>query len=276
MKDRYIETHKTWNKIAQLYENHFMDLELYHDTYKKFCDFLSRTDASILEIGCGPGNITQFLLEFNANLKILAIDISVNMIKLTKKNNPGIDVKTLDCRNIDVLKNITKATDLKVDFGGGVKSTRDIEQAFEAGASMITGGSIAVKEPKVFEQWIDQYGPDKIILGADVKGRNIAVGGWMDTSEQDIIQFIDHYTKRSIKFVICTDISKDGVLKGSALELYKELLNAFPGINLIASGGVGSLKDVEDLAESGVWGVIVGKAIYEGRVDLDDLIKFQK
>ena len=178
--------------------------------------------------------------------------------------------------NIDVLKNITKATDLKVDFGGGVKSTRDIEQAFEAGASMITGGSIAVKEPKVFEQWIDQYGPDKIILGADVKGRNIAVGGWMDTSEQDIIQFIDHYTKRSIKFVICTDISKDGVLKGSALELYKELLNAFPGINLIASGGVGSLKDVEDLVESGVWGVIVGKAIYEGRVDLDDLIKFQK
>ena len=177
--------------------------------------------------------------------------------------------------NIDVLKNITKATDLKVDFGGGVKSTRDIEQAFEAGASMITGGSIAVKEPKVFEQWIDQYGPDKIILGADVKGRNIAVGGWMDTSEQDIIQFIDHYTKRSIKFVICTDISKDGVLKGSALELYKELLNAFPGINLIASGGVGSLKDVEDLAGSGVWGVIVGKAIYEGRVDLDDLIKFQ-
>ena len=178
--------------------------------------------------------------------------------------------------NIDVLKNITKATDLKVDFGGGVKSTRDIEQAFEAGASMITGGSIAVKEPKVFEQWIDQYGPDKIILGADVKGRNIAVGGWMDTSEQDIIQFIDHYTKRSIKFVICTDISKDGVLKGSALELYNELLNEFPGINLIASGGVGSLKDVEDLAELGVWGVIVGKAIYEGRVDLDDLIKFQK
>ena len=178
--------------------------------------------------------------------------------------------------NIDVLKNITQATDLKVDFGGGVKSTRDIEQAFEAGASMITGGSIAVKEPKVFEQWIDQYGPDKIILGADVKGRNIAVGGWMDTSEQDIIQFIDHYTKRSIKFVICTDISKDGVLKGSALELYKELLNAFPGINLIASGGVGSLKDVEDLVESGVWGVIVGKAIYENRVKMDDLIKFQK
>ncbi len=178
--------------------------------------------------------------------------------------------------NIDVLKNITKATDLKVDFGGGIKSTRDIEQAFEAGVSMITGGSIAVKEPKVFEQWIDQYGPDKIILGADVKGRNIAVGGWMDTSEKDIIQFIEHYTKRSIKFVICTDISKDGVLKGPAFELYEELLAEFPGINLIASGGVGSIEDVEKLAETGVWGVIIGKAIYENRVKIDDLIKLQK
>jgi phosphoribosylformimino-5-aminoimidazole carboxamide ribotide isomerase len=178
--------------------------------------------------------------------------------------------------NIEVLKKITQATDLKIDFGGGVKSTADIELAFEAGASMVTGGSIAVKEPKVFEQWIDLYGPDKIILGADVKNRHIAVGGWMETSEKDVVQFIDHYAQRSIKFVICTDISKDGVLKGAALELYKELLNAFPGINLIASGGVGSLKDVEDLAESGVWGAIVGKAIYEGRVDLDDLIKLQK
>lgn len=177
--------------------------------------------------------------------------------------------------NIDVLRKITQGTDLKVDFGGGVKSTQDIEQAFEAGASMITGGSIAVKEPKVFEQWIDQYGPEKVILGADVKNGHIAVGGWMETSEQDVMQFIDHYAKRSIKFVICTDISRDGVLKGPALELYKELLNAFPGLNLIASGGVGSLKDMEDLAGSGVWGVIVGKAIYEGRVDLDDLIKFQ-
>ncbi len=177
--------------------------------------------------------------------------------------------------NIDVLKGITQATDLKVDFGGGVKSNHDIEQAFEAGASMITGGSIAVREPEVFEQWINQYGPEKVILGADVKDRNIAVGGWMETSEQDVVQFIDHYAKRSIKFVICTDISRDGVLNGPAIKLYKELLSIFPGINLIASGGVGSLKDVEDLAASGVWGVIIGKAIYEGRVDLDDLIKFQ-
>lgn len=177
--------------------------------------------------------------------------------------------------NIDVLKKITQATGLKVDFGGGVKSNKDIDLAFEAGASMITGGSIAVKEPEVFEQWIDLYSPERIILGADVKDRNIAIGGWMETSEQDIVEFIDHYTKRSIRYVICTDISRDGVLNGPAIELYKELISEFPGINLIASGGVGSLKDVEELEESGVWGVIIGKAIYEGRIRLDDLIKFQ-
>jgi phosphoribosylformimino-5-aminoimidazole carboxamide ribotide isomerase len=177
--------------------------------------------------------------------------------------------------NLDVLRKITQITDLKVDFGGGVKSDIDIEQVFKAGASMITGGSIAVKEPEVFEQWIDRYGPEKVILGADVKDRYIAVGGWMETSEQDIVEFIDHYVRRSVKFIICTDISRDGVLNGPSVELYKELLNEFPGINLIASGGVGSLKDLEELAESGVWGVIIGKAIYEGRIHLDDLIKFQ-
>ena len=177
--------------------------------------------------------------------------------------------------NIEVLRKITQATDLKVDFGGGVKSDKDIELAFEAGASMITGGSIAVKEPEVFEQWIDRYGPEKIILGADVKNRHIAVSGWMETSEKDIMGFIGKYVKRSIRFVICTDISRDGVLNGPSIQLYKELLSEFPGINLIASGGVGSLKDVEELAGSGVWGVIIGKAIYEGRIHLDELIKFQ-
>ena len=177
--------------------------------------------------------------------------------------------------NIDTLREITRTTDLKVDFGGGVKSNEDIEKVFEAGAAMITGGSIAVREPEVFKHWIDLYGPEKVILGADVKDRHIAVGGWMETSEQDIVEFIDHYTKRSVKYIICTDISRDGVLNGPAIDLYKELLKEFPGINLIASGGVGSMKDVEELAGSGVWGVIIGKAIYEGRIHLDDLIKIQ-
>jgi len=177
--------------------------------------------------------------------------------------------------NIQVLEDITNATDLIVDFGGGVKSGKDIERAFRAGASRITGGSIAVREPELFGEWISKYGPDKIILGADVKDRHIAVGGWLETSDQDIIEFLKYYTNKAIKFIICTDISRDGVLKGPAFELYKELLAEFPGINLIASGGVGGIEDVEKLAESGVWGVIIGKAIYENRVKLDDLIKFQ-
>ena len=176
--------------------------------------------------------------------------------------------------NLEVLQEITSSTNLTIDFGGGVKSDKDIQKAFAAGASMITGGSIAFREPDVFSQWLKHYGPDKIILGADIKERNIAVGGWLETSDQDISQFIEHYRKKSIKFVICTDIERDGVLKGPAIELYKELKTEFPEINLIASGGVGSMTDVEKLAETGVWGVIIGKAIYEGRIKLYDLQRF--
>jgi phosphoribosylformimino-5-aminoimidazole carboxamide ribotide isomerase len=176
--------------------------------------------------------------------------------------------------NLGVLRKITSSTNLQVDFGGGVKSDEDINKAFAAGASMVTGGSIAVREPEVFSQWLKDYGPDKIILGADVKGRKIAVEGWLETSDEDIFQFIDHYSEKSIKFVICTDIERDGVLNGPAVELYKDLKARFPDINVIASGGVGSLEDLEKLAKTGVWGVIIGKAIYEGRIALKDLQKF--
>lgn len=176
--------------------------------------------------------------------------------------------------NIDVLREITGATDLIVDFGGGVKTNDDIQKAFDAGASMITGGSIAVRDPGIFSNWLSNYGPDKIILGADVKDNYIAVGGWMETSKQEISKFIDFYLGKSVQYVICTDIERDGVLQGPAIDLYKQLLHEFPEIKLIASGGVGSMKDVEKLAETGVWGVIIGKAIYEGRIDLEDLRKF--
>jgi len=176
--------------------------------------------------------------------------------------------------NANVLREITETTDLIVDFGGGLKTRKDLDQAFEAGAARVTGGSIAVRDPENFTEWIREFGPDKIILGADVKGRNIAVGGWMETSNQDIIQFIQYYIDRSVKYIICTDIARDGALEGPAIDLYRELIKNFPGIHLIASGGVGSMADLEELADTGVWGVIVGKAIYEGRIKLDDLITF--
>ena len=176
--------------------------------------------------------------------------------------------------NLDVLKSIAGSTELFIDFGGGIRAGADIESVFKAGASMITGGSIAVSAPRKFSEWIRKYGPDRIILGADVRDRRIAIGAWMETSEMDILDFMNIYQQESIKYVICTDVSRDGVLKGPAIELYREILMNFPGINLIASGGVSSMHDLDLLEAAGVWGVIIGKAIYEGKITLKELKPF--
>ena len=173
--------------------------------------------------------------------------------------------------NHRVLEKITGSTDLIVDFGGGLKSDDDLRIAFECGAKMVTGGSIAVKNPDIFSSWITNYGGEKIILGADVKDEKIAVGGWTETTELDLIPFIGNYMNQGINKVICTDISKDGMLQGTAIELYKKILASKAGLYLIASGGVSSIKDVEMLQEAGVPAVIIGKAIYEGRIKLKEL-----
>lgn len=173
--------------------------------------------------------------------------------------------------NHKVLERIATATNLTIDFGGGLKSDDDLRIAFEAGASMVTGGSIAVKNPEVFATWIQKYGADKIILGADVKDEMIAVTGWTETTSLELIPFLDSYISNGISKVICTDISKDGMLEGTSIELYRKLLGEFPDLYLIASGGVSSLRDIELLEESRVPAVITGKAIYEGRFSLKDL-----
>ena len=173
--------------------------------------------------------------------------------------------------NHKVLERITGSTGLIVDFGGGLKSDDDLRIAFECGASMITGGSIAVKNPDIFSSWIAKFGGTKIILGADVKEEKIAVGGWVETTELDLLPFIKNYIEQGINKLICTDISKDGMLQGTATELYKKILAAQPDLYLIASGGVSSLKDVEELHEACVPAVIIGKAIYEGRIKLKEL-----
>jgi phosphoribosylformimino-5-aminoimidazole carboxamide ribotide isomerase len=175
--------------------------------------------------------------------------------------------------NHKVLERITMNTDLVVDFGGGLKTDNDLRIAFECGASMITGGSIAVKNPDVFSSWISKFGSEKIILGADVKNEKIAVGGWIETTELELIPFIKNYLEKGISKVICTDISKDGMLQGPAIELYKKMLAAQPGMYLIASGGVSSICDIELLHEAAVPAVITGKAIYEGRIKLEDLTR---
>ncbi|MCD8412966.1 1-(5-phosphoribosyl)-5-[(5-phosphoribosylamino)methylideneamino]imidazole-4-carboxamide isomerase [Tenacibaculum finnmarkense] len=174
--------------------------------------------------------------------------------------------------NYKILEQIASKTNLKIDFGGGLKSNDDLRIAFENGASQITGGSIAVKNPDIFTGWLTKYGSDKIILGADCINRKIATHGWLETSEVDVVDFIKEYEKIGIKNTICTDVAKDGMLQGASVELYKEILSK-SGINLIASGGVASIDDLIELKEIGCEGAILGKAIYEGYISLKELQK---
>ncbi len=177
--------------------------------------------------------------------------------------------------NHEVLYKIASNTSLKIDFGGGIKSDNDARIAFENGASQITGGSIAVENPGMFENWLNTYGPDKIILGADSKNRMIATHGWQKESEIEVVQFIDKHYQMGVKYVICTDISKDGMLQGASEELYKEILSK-SNVSLIASGGVTSVTDLSNLKAIGCEGAIIGKALYEGRISMNDLSVFIK
>lgn len=176
--------------------------------------------------------------------------------------------------NHKVLETIASKTNLIIDFGGGLKSDDDLRIAFECGASMVTGGSIAVKNPEVFASWIEKFGGEKIILGADVKEEKIAVGGWIETTDLELMPFIQNYMGKGISKVICTDISKDGMLSGPATDLYKKMLAQEPTMYLIASGGVSSIRDIEMLIENKVPAVITGKAIYEGKIKLPELTKY--
>lgn len=176
--------------------------------------------------------------------------------------------------NLSILENIAKSTSLTIDFGGGVQSDEDIGAAFNAGASQVTGGSISVKNPELFQKWLVNYGPDKIILGADAKNEKIAISGWEETSNLDVFEFIGSYIKKSIKYIICTDISKDGLLAGPSFALYNSILQKYPSVKLIASGGVTTIDDVSRLNDSSLHGVIIGKAIYEGTIKLQELRNF--
>jgi phosphoribosylformimino-5-aminoimidazole carboxamide ribotide isomerase len=175
--------------------------------------------------------------------------------------------------NYKVLETLALKTSLKIDFGGGLKSDTDLKIAFENGASQITGGSIAVKSPETFVSWIEAYGSEKIILGADVKGIHIATDGWLETSDQTLFEFVKHYQTKGVEYVICTDISKDGMMEGPAVDLYKNLL-AETEVKLIASGGISKIEELPKLQQLGCEGVIIGKAIYENRISLKQLEKF--
>ncbi len=173
--------------------------------------------------------------------------------------------------NYKILEQLANKTNLKIDFGGGLKSNKDVEIAFKSGANQITVGTVAVKNPSLFEEWIQRFGVEKIILGADFSNGKIAVSGWLEESSEELIPFIKNYQTKGIQSVICTDIAKDGMLQGPSFEVYKSILQEVINITLIASGGISTFDELPKLAESGCHGVIIGKAIYENQITLKQL-----
>ena len=174
-------------------------------------------------------------------------------------------------KNWVVLQQIAASTTLSIDFGGGIKQDKDLKIVFESGAAYATIGSLAVKQRDVFVSWLNEYGADKFLLGADVKSEKIAVAGWLETTDIDIFDFLNDYVEHGIQQVFCTDVSKDGKLEGPSLDLYKKVIEQFPSLWFIASGGVSSMDDLYELKSIGCAGAIIGKAIYEGRIQLKDL-----
>lgn len=178
--------------------------------------------------------------------------------------------------NEATLKAITGATSLTVDFGGGIKTDEDINRAFAAGAAMVTVGSIAVTHPELFMAWLTKYGPDRLILGADVRQGKISINGWLEDSTVGLLPFLKRYVEAGVKHVLCTEISRDGTLQGPATALYKEIMAECPRLQLIASGGVGSIDDIKALAVAGIPAVVFGKAWYEGRITPDDIQQLEQ
>ena len=176
--------------------------------------------------------------------------------------------------NYKTIEKIAEHTSLVIDFGGGIKSDEDIDIAFASGASLVTVGSIAVKNPELFGTWLDRYGADKMILGADVKNGLISINGWKEEGDNKLMPFLQGYTAKGITNVLCTDISKDGMLQGPAIDLYKQIMAEFPDMHLIASGGVSCIEDIEALDKAGIPAVVFGKAIYEGKIKMEELAKF--
>lgn len=178
--------------------------------------------------------------------------------------------------NSSVLHRITSETQLTIDFGGGIKTDEDIRIAFDCGAQMVTIGSIAVTQPDLFMKWVKEYGADRLILGADVRNGKISINGWKEDSQEDLLPFLRKYIDAGVKNVLCTEISKDGTLQGPAISLYKRVMQEYPSLHLIASGGVSCIDDVKALDAAGIPAVVFGKAIYEGKIDLHELIKLNR
>jgi phosphoribosylformimino-5-aminoimidazole carboxamide ribotide isomerase len=178
--------------------------------------------------------------------------------------------------NLDILKGIARSTELHIDFGGGINTAEDLDTVFQAGAEQAVIGSLAVKMPELFDQWIKKFGSEKFILGADALNGKVAVSGWSELSNRDLEEFLQEYIDKGIEYVLSTDISRDGMMQGASVELYKSLRQKFPLLNIIASGGITSISEIEELESFGIYGVIIGKALYEKKILIEDLLRFIK
>ena len=202
------------------------------------------------------------------------VEVAIHFEELGFKRLHVVDLdgaKSKHIVNDGVLREITKATNLTVDFGGGIKTKNDIEKAFEAGASMVTIGSVAVTNRQLFLEWIEMYGAERLILGADVRNGKISINGWKEDSSEELLPFLKQYVDKGVRNVLCTEISKDGTLQGPATNLYKDIMKAYPQLHLIASGGVSSNEDITDLNNAGIPAVVFGKVFYEGKIDIKSL-----
>ena len=209
---------------------------------------------------------------YHENPLDIAQEFEANRIRyLLGVDLDGAKAKTIN--NLKTLEILAAETALIIDFGGGIKTRQDLENAFNAGANQVTIGSIAVEKPEICAEWLQEFGAEKLILGADCLNRKVKTSGWLTESDLDVLDFIQDYQKKGIQSVICTDISKDGMLQGPSFELYKEILNQTK-IDLIASGGISSIEDVEELKNIGCAGAIIGKALYEGKISLKEFQKF--
>ena len=202
------------------------------------------------------------------------LDMALEFERIGYKRLHMVDLdgaKSKHIVNDGVLREITSKTSLTVDFGGGIKTDDDLKKAFDAGAKMVTVGSIAVTQPDLFMGWLEKYGSERMILGADVRNGKISINGWKEDSSEDLLPFLRKYIDAGVKNVLCTEISKDGTLAGPAIELYSKVMEAYPQLHLIASGGVSCIDDIKALDKAGIPAVVFGKAIYEGRIDLREL-----
>ncbi len=308
-----IVPHIGWNNLehtkSSLFEGFGNDDAVYfvHSYYAEICTQTIAECDYILPFSASIQNnnffATQFHPEKSANVGERILIIGGKCVRLTKgdystqkiyNENPVEVAKEFEANGIrylhlvdldgakskhivnkDILREISTKTSLTIDFGGGIKTDEDVRIAFENGAAQITVGSIAAQQPDLFLKWLSMYGPDKIILGADSYGRKIAIHGWQQQSELDVVDFIADYERKGIKYVICTDISKDGMLQGTSNELYTEILQG-TNVKLIASGGVSSIDDLVKIKRMGCEGAIIGKAIYEGSIKLNELHRFSQ